>query len=72
MSDDKPNDMKRFGTFITIPFVLSVPPILGWLFGDFIDKHLGTHPWFMYIFVILGFAAGFREMFRIIKRYGDG
>lgn len=71
MSEEDPKEIRRFGTFITIPFVLSVPPVLGWLIGDFLDKKLGTYPWLMYIFVFLGFFAGFREMYRIIKRYGD-
>lgn len=64
--------MKQLGVFITIPFVLAVPPVLGWLVGGWIDKQLNTEPIFMYVFIALGFVAGFREVFRIIRRYGNG
>ncbi len=57
---------------LTIPFILAASPIIGWLIGDWLDKKLGTEPYLMYLFVVIGFAAGFRELFRIIKRFGNG
>ena len=62
---------KRMGAFMTIPFVLGVPPIIGWLIGSFLDKLMGTDPYIMFFFLIVGFVAGFKEVYRIIKRYGD-
>lgn len=64
--------MRQLGAFITIPFVLSVPPVLGWWIGSWMDEKLGTEPYFMYILIILGFVAGFRELYRILKRFGNG
>lgn len=64
--------MKDIGVFLTIPFVLAVPPILGFYLGQWIDEHSGTSPIFMYVMIILGIVAGFREVFRIIQRYGRG
>lgn len=64
--------MKQIGVFLTIPFVLSVPPVLGWYLGQWIDELSGTSPIFMYSLIVLGVVAGFREVFRIIKRYGSG
>lgn len=63
--------MKQFAIYLTIPFVLAVPPILGWLVGTWLDEKLHTKPYFMYFMILLGFAAAFREFYRIIKRYGD-
>lgn len=66
---------KRYQTiaiFITIPFILAVPPIVGWLIGTWLDKYFETTPYLMYLFMILGFAAGIREFYRIIKKYGNG
>ncbi|MBA2368746.1 MAG: AtpZ/AtpI family protein [Candidatus Protochlamydia sp.] len=63
---------KQAGVFITIPFVIAVSPILGWLIGNWLDKKLNTHPYLMYFGLIMGFAAGFRELYRIIKRFGNG
>ena len=67
----KENEELKIGIFVTIPFVLATPPILGWFIGQWLDKKLATEPYLMYILVILGFVAGFRELYRIIKRFGD-
>lgn len=63
--------MRQLGVFITIPFVIAVPPVLGWWIGSWLDENIATAPYFMYFFILLGFAAGFRELFRILKRFGD-
>ncbi len=70
--DEKQKLFKQLSAFITIPFVLAVPPVLGWFIGNWLDKKLNTEPYLMYFMIILGFVAGFKEMYRIIKRYGDG
>lgn len=62
--------MKQFGIFLTLPFVLAIPPVIGLLIGRLIDGALGT-TFFLYFFMGLGFVAGFREFYRIIKRFGD-
>lgn len=69
--EDKQNRARQIGVYITIPFVLAVPPILGWFIGNWLDQILKTGPYLMYLFLVLGFVAGFRELYRIIKKYGD-
>ncbi len=64
--------MKNIGVFMTIPFVLAVPPVLGWYLGQWIDEMSDTAPIFMYVLILLGIVAGFREVYRIIQRYGRG
>lgn len=68
--EDK-NQLRQLGVYITIPFVLAVPPVLGWLAGQWLDEKMGSGPYMMYLLIVLGFAAGFREVYRIIKRFGD-
>lgn len=63
--------LQQFGAFVTIPFVLAVPPIVGWFIGRWLDKYLHTTPYFMYILLLLGIATGIRECYRIIKKYGN-
>lgn len=71
--DDKNIDkLKQVGVFITIPFVLAIPPVLGWLIGSYLDEKLGSAPYLMYFMIVMGFVAGFREMFRIIRKFGNG
>jgi ATP synthase protein I len=63
--------MKQIGIFMTIPFVLGVPPLIGWYLGHSIDMHFHTEPYFMNSLIVLGVVAGFREVYRIIKRFGN-
>lgn len=67
MEDDDRKKIQLIGILVTIPFVLSVPPIIGWAIGTWIDKKMDTGHIFMYIFIILGFVAAIREFIRIIK-----
>ena len=71
MAQDKRNLIEMVGIFMTIPFVLAVPPVIGWFVGRALDRWLGTEPWLAYSFLILGFVAGGREFIRILKKYGD-
>jgi ATP synthase protein I len=41
---------------------------IGLLMGIFLDKWLGTKPWLTIGFLILGIVAGFKNVFREIKR----
>ena len=36
--------------------------------GYFIDRWLGSTPWFTLIGMVVGIGAGFRELFRALKR----
>jgi F0F1-type ATP synthase assembly protein I len=55
----------------TIPFLMVVPPIAGLLIGRFIDRKFDTQPAFTIVFLILGFAAGVREVAIVLKRAND-
>ena len=68
---DKRNFVEMVGIFMTIPFVLAVPPVIGWFAGKWLDQLFGIAPWLAYIFLVLGFVAGGREFIRILKKYGD-
>lgn len=63
--------MRQIGVFMTIPFVLAVPPVLGWWIGSWLDGKINSSPYFMYAFIALGFVAGIREVYRLIKRFGN-
>lgn len=41
---------------------------LGLLFGIWLDGKLGTAPWMMLLFLVLGLVAGFRNVIRAIAR----
>jgi len=41
---------------------------LGALFGSWLDGKLGTEPWMLLVFLILGVIAGFRGLLRAVAR----
>jgi ATP synthase protein I len=44
--------------------------IFGCLFlGIWLDSKLGTKPWFTYLLLLIGIAAGFRNMYLLMKPY---
>ena len=55
----------------SIGLVLAVSVFIGWWFGSWLDKKLGTSPWLMLVFTLLGVAAGFIEMVRIAQQLSE-
>jgi len=50
-------------SIIGIQFPVAIA--LGFFFGRWLDKQLGTGPWLMVVFSLFGIAAGFVNLFRI-------
>ena len=42
--------------------------VVGFLIGTWLDNGLDTAPWFLIIFGLAGIIAGYRSMFRLVKR----
>ena len=47
---------------------IGLSAVVGFLIGTWLDKWLETTPWFLIIFGISGIIAGYRSMFRMVKR----
>jgi hypothetical protein len=47
---------------------LGIAVVVGILFGMWLDRTLGTEPWLMLVFLILGLVAGFRNVLRAVAR----
>ena len=60
--------IRQVGLLTTIPLMLLSGPLIGFLVGNYIDKRFGTAPWFMVLFVCLGFVASIRQTIAIIKK----
>lgn len=54
---------------LTVGIVLVAAIVLGYLFGSYLDRKLGTAPWLTLAGVLLGTAAGFVQLFRSVARY---
>jgi ATP synthase protein I len=47
---------------------LGLSVIIGALFGRWLDGEIGTDPWMMILFLILGFVAGIRGVLREVNK----
>ncbi len=66
--EDKYNWMRQVGMAVTIPSILAAGPLLGFFIGSFLDTKLKSGNVFLFIFLILGFAASVKETINILKR----
>jgi ATP synthase protein I len=41
---------------------------VGFFFGRWLDQKLGTEPFLLVLFLILGFAASGKEIYKLIKK----
>jgi ATP synthase protein I len=65
---DRYNWARQMGLLSTIPFLMAVPPIAGLLIGRYLDKRFNAYPVLTIIFLLLGFAAGVREVTLVIRK----
>jgi ATP synthase protein I len=47
---------------------LGIAVLIGALFGHWLDGELGTAPWMLLVFLIIGLIAGFRGVLRAVAR----
>ena len=47
---------------------LGLSVVVGFLIGSWLDKWLETEPYFLLIFGIAGIIAGYRSIFRLVKK----
>lgn len=65
---DSTNNGLGFAMRIGVEVVAAV--IIGVAFGLFLDDSLGTKPWFMLLFFVLGSAAGMFNVYRVVRNQG--
>jgi len=53
---------------LTVGTTLVACIVTGYLLGSFLDRKLGTSPWLVVVGVLLGTAAGFVGLFRMVSR----
>ncbi len=52
----------------TVGLDLVVYTFVGVAMGYFLDKWLHTSPWLLIAFTVLGIAAGFRQLFKLVSK----
>jgi len=63
MDQEKKNLLRTLGMVSTMGISFAVAIAIGVYVGLKLDQWLGTDPWFFFIFLFFGIAAGFRNIF---------
>jgi len=71
MREDKGRSLRGVAILSTIGIMLAACICIGALIGYYLDRWLGTEPWLMVVFFLLGAVAGFVEVFRVANRSWD-
>ena len=60
--------MRHVGLGVSVPTMLAASVIVGCIIGHYLDSWLDTGPWMLLLFLVLGLAAGVREMLVILRK----
>lgn len=64
-------DFRKIAEVSSLVLMLPSSTAVGLFFGYLLDKLLGTHPWLLLIFTLLGIASGFYSLIRGLNKYKD-
>ncbi|HUS07224.1 MAG TPA: AtpZ/AtpI family protein [Bryobacteraceae bacterium] len=68
---EKKNVLVMVAEYTTLAFILPTTTFVGYLIGYFLDKRLGTTYLYL-IFLLIGIAAGFLQLYRQLKKDTSG
>jgi ATP synthase protein I len=71
MPGDRPRlpDFRRLAELSSLGLMLPSSIIVGLVLGYFLDRWLGTRPWLLLTFTVLGIVSGLLSLFRALKKY---
>ncbi|MEN6310034.1 MAG: AtpZ/AtpI family protein [Acidobacteriota bacterium] len=64
-----PSFFKKAAELSSLGLMLPSSIVVGLFFGYILDRWLGTHPWFLLIFTVLGVVSGLISLFRALRKY---
>jgi len=73
MPDKGPSkiDLKKIAGLSSLVLMLPSSIAVGLLVGYYLDKWLGTDPWLLIVFLLLGIFSGFYSLLRGLSKYKD-
>ena len=66
-----PKTFNKYLRLSTVGLELGFSVLLGLFIGQYLDGVLGTEPWLLLLFLLLGAGAGFRRLYRLLKEVGE-
>ena len=64
-------DLKKIAGLSSLVLMLPSSIAVGLFIGYYLDKWLGTDPWLLITFLILGIVSGFYSLLRGLSKYKD-
>jgi len=61
-------DLRRLAELSSLGLILPSSIAVGLFFGYFLDRWLGTAPWLLLSFTVLGIVSGLLSLFRALKK----
>jgi F0F1-type ATP synthase assembly protein I len=68
MDENKKSLIKTLGLVSSMGISVALAIAIGVYVGLALDGWLGTRPWFFFVFLFFGIAAGFRNIYVIVGR----
>ena len=59
---------RNAGQAFMLPTMIGACAVIGVVMGHYLDRWLGTRPWFTLILLIGGFVSGVRETMKVVRR----
>lgn len=66
MADNDWENVKALGSIFSLGATVAAGTFLGYWIGSYLDRKLGTEPWFTIIMVFVGVIAGFKSVYDIM------
>jgi ATP synthase protein I len=66
--EDKGKILRQIASYSTVGLEMGLSVAVGAIIGYYLDKWLHTGPWLLIVFLIFGAIAGFRSLYRALKR----
>ncbi len=63
--------IKALGILSTVGLSMALAIGIGAFVGHYLDEKLGTAPWLLLVFLGLGIAAAFRNLYRMTRKAKD-
>ncbi|OGP91975.1 MAG: hypothetical protein A2Z19_04030 [Deltaproteobacteria bacterium RBG_16_54_18] len=60
--------IKQIAAYSTLGLEMGLSVAVGTAIGYYLDRWLKTDPWLLIVFICIGAAAGFRSLYRAMKR----
>ena len=62
--------IKGLALLASLGISMVISTFIGLAIGIYLDRYFSTHPVFTIVFLILGIAAGFRNIYLLARKYG--